>query len=286
MRTHTHIIDTKAVKKVVGTLPDYWVVRELTERDYGIDLMVEIFVPGHKDKKNMLAYDASGAVFHIQIKGTGDEIEAASKGTINYSIYKKSLLYVEKFNVPFFLFRVDVSSQLGKIYFIWIQRYIRDVLDVDTPLWREESEEKITVRLPVANVVTSSIERIQRIAFRPKYLEELVEYREIFSDLQHRLPAILAGQHVLNDEVIADIRNKAYRVRRLNVLLAQNDFCIDHSCIDEFILYLDHLNMQSIASNEVLACPHEENFRLLAASLEDMGSIENFVQENEGRTAY
>lgn len=49
MRTQSHIIDTKAVKAVMAQLPDHWVVRELSERDYGIDLLVEIFAPGLKD---------------------------------------------------------------------------------------------------------------------------------------------------------------------------------------------------------------------------------------------
>lgn len=238
-----------------------------------------------KDGNNKDAYDSSGAVFHIQIKGTEDAINPVKEETSNYSIDKKSLIYVEKFSVPFFLFRVDVSASSGEIYFIWIQRYIKDVLDVESPFWRENPPKSITVRIPMKNEVSSSIERIQKIAFQPKYVEELVEYREFFDDCNSRISAILAEQHELNDEVIADLRNKAYRVRRLNVLLTQNDCCITHSCVDDFILYLDQLATKQVGA-EMRTCPHKENVHLLAASLEGMSLVESFVQENEGRSVY
>jgi hypothetical protein len=227
MRTHTHIVDTKAVKKVIATLPDHWVVRELTERDYGIDLMVEIFLPGIKDKKNRAAYEASGALFHIQIKGTEKNIKPLGNGTVRYTIKKDTLRYVEKFSVPFLLFRTDVSRSSAKIYFIWLQRYIRDVLDVHTPSWREAPEESIGVYLPVNNELRSRIKRIEEIALSPKFLEELVEYREIFQDVDNRLSAMFAGQHKVSERIIADLRNKAHRMRRLLVLMRYNQCCVD-----------------------------------------------------------
>lgn len=283
MRVQTHIIDTKAVKKVIGSLPDSWVVRELTERDYGIDLMVEIFVPGLKDGKGKDAYDSTGAVFHIQIKGTESELRP-TRGTINYSIHKNSLSYVEKFSVPFFLFRVDVSNLSGQIYFIWIQRYIKDVLDVETPFWREDSKKHhITVRIPTQNKVESNFSKIQTISFRPKYIEELIEYREIFGDLDDRISAIFAGQHTLDSDVVDDLRNKAYRIQRLNVLLAQNDCCINRTCVDNFINFLDELANNTTRLN---CYPHHHNFSMLANSLDSLSSVENFIQENDGRSAY
>ncbi len=58
----------------MAQLPDYWVVRELTERDYGIDLMVEVFTPGLKDRKGKDAFAKTGAIFHVQIKGVDEPV--------------------------------------------------------------------------------------------------------------------------------------------------------------------------------------------------------------------
>jgi hypothetical protein len=240
MRTQAHVIDTKAVKKVLNLLPDHWVVRDLTERDYGIDLMVEIFVPGLKDKKGNDAFDSSGAVFHIQIKGTSKEVRGSKVGTINYSLGKSSLKYVEKFSVPFFLFRVDVSSDSNKCYFVWIQRYIKDVLDIEDPSWRESRKKSVTVRIPKENIVSERIERVEEIAFRPKYLEELIEYRELYGDLVNRFTAMLSGNYANDERSMSEITAIARRIQRFNVLLARNNYCVSHSCFDELIDYMEN----------------------------------------------
>lgn len=43
MRTYQHVIDTKSIKKLLNLFPNEWVIRELTARDYGTDLVIEIF---------------------------------------------------------------------------------------------------------------------------------------------------------------------------------------------------------------------------------------------------
>jgi len=293
MRTITHIIDTRAVKKVVSTLPDHWAVRELTERDYGIDLMVEVFLPGSKDKKQRDAYEASGALFHIQIKGTQKAI-LPDNATVGYRLKKRTLRYVERFNVPFFLFRTDVSSPSGKIYFVWLQRYIRDVLDTNNPFWREEAGTSVLLNIPERNEIgldndcakTRMLERIQRVALRPKYLEELVEYREIFRDFKDRLSAMSYGQHEVNDAALEELRVLLYRIRRLSVLLAQNISCIDRACVDEAIQYVHQLDARTITSEAWQELPHGTNFMLLFHSLEGIACVENLVAENDGETVY
>jgi len=164
MRTQTHIVDSRAVKAVMAHMPHHWVVRELTERDYGIDLMVEIFAPGLKDAKGKDAFAATGSVFHIQIKGTEDALKPVRAGTINYCINKSSLSYVEKFSIPFFLFHVSVADP-QKIYFLWIQRYIKDVMDRETPTWREDKEDSITVRIPPENKLPAESINLKELHF-------------------------------------------------------------------------------------------------------------------------
>lgn len=282
MRTQTHIIDSRAVKAVMAQLPDHWVVRELTERDYGIDLMVEVFTPGLKDRRGKDAFAETGAIFHVQIKGVDEQLKPVQTGTINYCIDKKSLAYVEKFSIPFFLFRVSVANP-QRIYFLWIQRYIKDVMDRENPMWREEGENSITVSIPIENELLAGLEKIENIAFRPKYLEELLEFAEIYEDIGNRISAIRTGQHEVNAEIIADIKNRAYRARRLNVLLTRNECCIDRNNLDTLIQYITNLDTAE-GRNEPI--PDEHNLEMLAKSMAGMDLVENKVLENERLVAY
>jgi len=264
-------------------LPHHWVVRELTERDYGIDLMVEIFAPDLKDAKGKDAFAATGSVFHIQIKGTEEAFNTVQSGTINYCIDKKSLSYLEKFNIPFFLFRVSVADP-QKIYFLWIQRYIKDVMDQETPMWREGKEDSITVRIPPENKLPNGIDKIEEIAFRPKYLEELAEFSEIYGDIGSRIGAIRAGMHDVNENVISDLKNRAYRALRLDVLLTRNGCCINRQSVDTLIQYINGLDTPEGRATQP---PEKHNFEMLAQSMTGgMDMVENSVLENEALSAY
>jgi Domain of unknown function (DUF4365) len=286
-RSKTHVIDTKAIKAVVNALPDHWVVRELTERDYGIDLMVEIFLPGGNDKRGLQTYDASGGLFHIQIKGTEKALPLKA-GKFIYSLKKSSLKYIEKFNVPFFLFRVDVSSGPAKIYAIWLQRYISDELDMKNPGWREVKKPRtVPIEIPASNTLDNDLlDRIEAIALHPKYIEELVEFRELFFEVDHKIAAMAHGTHSVDLDSIRRVRNLLYRMTRLNVLLTSNGCCIDRPCVAEVIQYLDGLKLESGPSHTVVSLPHGDNFKLLYESIDGIKSVENFLSEEDGQSSY
>lgn len=60
-RPNSHIIDTEACSFVTSLMPsENWVVRDLTERDFGIDKIFERFENGF----------ATGELMAIQVKGT------------------------------------------------------------------------------------------------------------------------------------------------------------------------------------------------------------------------
>jgi hypothetical protein len=282
MRTQTHIVDSRAVKAVIANLPHHWVVRELTERDYGTDLMVEVFAPGLQDARGNDAFISTGSVFYIQIKGTEETLNPVQAGTINYCINKKSLSYVEKFSTPFFLFRVSVTDP-QQIYFLWIQRYIKDVMDMETPLWREDQEGSITVRIPPENKLPDGLNKIEGIAFRPKYLEELIEFSEIHEDIMNRIGAIRSGTHVVNNNVILDLENRARRAQRLDVLLTRNPCCIYRQSVDALIQYIGNLHSEERRGEPP---PEEVNFKLLAESIKAIDTVENLTLENYGLSAY
>ena len=146
MRTTQHVIDTRTIKQVLNLLPDHWVIRELTERDYGIDLMVEIFEKTGEDKYCHDIFDSTGAIIHIQVKGTESKLEPTKDGTFSYQMGKSALSYVENFSTPFLLFRVDISLSPAKAYFIWLQQYIKDILDSERPNWRTDAQESFAVK--------------------------------------------------------------------------------------------------------------------------------------------
>jgi hypothetical protein len=283
MRTQSHIIDSKAIKAVMAQLPDHWVVRELTERDYGIDLLVEIFAPGLKDAKGKDAFGATGAVFHIQIKGTEKRLRRVKGGdTINYSLQKKSLVYMEKFSTPFFLFRVSIQEP-QRIYFIWTQGYIKEVMDRETPMWRDDAKDTIVVRIPTANVLPQGLERIENFAFEPKFVEELIEFSEIYSDISNRIDAIRHGAHDVDKDVVEDLKNRAYRIRRLDVLLTRNECCIKRDSVDELIAYIGELDTPQGRGGPP---PWDDNFTFLMESPLARSGTMSLVLQNDGFTYY
>lgn len=56
-----HISETASIKLFNSLVPDHWLVREVTERDYGIDLYLEIVDDRHR---------VTGKHISIQLKST------------------------------------------------------------------------------------------------------------------------------------------------------------------------------------------------------------------------
>lgn len=201
MRTYQHIIDTKAVRQVINAIPEYCVVRELTERDYGIDLMIELFKKDCPDKNGHDTYESTGSICYLQIKGTDDlkkhkKKNKAKNGSslksekLAFSIDKKALLYVEKFPVPFFLTHVFTRDGETDIYFLWLQRYISDELDIRKPDWR--SSKSITVYIPVKNDFISNFTKIESIMSETQFIQQLIEFQHIFNfEITPRIQQIL-----------------------------------------------------------------------------------------------
>ncbi|WP_167619971.1 DUF4365 domain-containing protein [Maribellus sediminis] len=284
MRTYQHIIDTKAVRQVINAIPEYCVVRELTERDYGIDLMIELFKKTGINKHGHDYYDSTGHVCYLQIKGTDNELAVNKNDTISFNIDKKSLYYVEKFSTPFILTRVCTKKDHETIYFIWLQRYISDVLDIETPDWRTEDEESITIYIPTHNDFENNFEKIEKIAYRIKYIEELSEYSEKYTDLTLDLQTIihLHEKYQYFDETIKDLK----RLSQLTTLLTKNNCCIDQDCIIELIKYLEGVKSGINQPAKMEDYPHNYNLELLRTSNLSTKFIEEMEAENEGVTTY
>lgn len=284
MRTYQHIIDTNAVRQVINAIPEHCVVRELTERDYGIDLMIELFLNAGKDKFGNEQYETTGHVCYLQIKGTNEELKINRKKEVAYNIDKKSLLYIEKFSTPFILTRVCTLKGKEMIYFLWLQRYIADVLDVETPHWRTDNKKSLTVYIPTHNHFKNNFSKIEKISCKIKWLEELIEYCEMYSNLKMYLPDIITYGENYNyfDELILDLK----RITHLSTLLTKNYCCVDKSAIEELINYLQDVRNGEKIPKVMNDFPHDHNMRLLSTTITSSRIVEKMSAENDGDTTF
>jgi hypothetical protein len=83
--------------------------------------------------------------------------------------------------------------------------------------------------------------------------------------------------------VISDLKNCAYRARRLDVLLTRNHCCVNRQSIDKLIDYIISLDTQKGRESQP---PDEFNLKLLAQSTTGMDMVESLVLENDALSAY
>jgi Domain of unknown function (DUF4365) len=165
LRKQTHVIDTLAIRAIISVLPENWLVRGLEERDYGIDLSIELY-----DGEN-----PTGCVSLIQVKGTSKSFNEPIK---LYGFPTKTLEYAQLFPESFFIFHTSVSDK--KTYFVWAQKYIETRLVKDTPGWADQDSN--TIYFPEENVLgsvdgNSKIEKIMRLLSAKKNgLDFLADY--------------------------------------------------------------------------------------------------------------
>ncbi|MFZ6735413.1 DUF4365 domain-containing protein [Undibacterium sp. Ji42W] len=108
----THVAETVSKRIFEAVLPDEWIVRELGERDYGIDLILEL-ADTH----------VRGDSISIQLKGK-EEISWNRDGNFSFSgISKQTTNYWFTGNLPVFLILVD--RKVSEIYFVSVKKHIR-----------------------------------------------------------------------------------------------------------------------------------------------------------------
>jgi hypothetical protein len=126
-------------------LPPDWLVRGLEERDYGIDLTLELF---KKDQP-------TGQIALIQVKGTTKSFEQQKKLSFPTRTVEYSLLFQQ----PFFVFYTSVTDK--KTYFVWIQKYVQTVLNASQKSWRQQ--DSITIHFPEENLLSDQTGKIRGI---------------------------------------------------------------------------------------------------------------------------
>lgn len=111
-RDKKHVMESESVKIFTNIMPSHWVVRSFTERDYGIDLVVEI-----AEDDNM-----TGKLFTCQLKS----IEKLKNLTC-YNINSSSFTYWYALPTTTFVFFIEIENK--SVYFRNIKDYIRQNYD-------------------------------------------------------------------------------------------------------------------------------------------------------------
>ncbi|WP_417559164.1 DUF4365 domain-containing protein [Mesoflavibacter zeaxanthinifaciens] len=113
-RVATHITETSSFKVFSNNIPDSWIIREVTERDYGIDCYIELV-----NTKNQV----TGELISIQLKGK----QVISWTRENYFTFSginiSTTNYWNRFPTPVFICLVDVVSK--EVFFCPVKSRIR-----------------------------------------------------------------------------------------------------------------------------------------------------------------
>ena len=117
-RPETHIIETDSMRLLQQLAPREWIVREVTERDYGIDCYIEI---------TSKSGELTGDLISVQLKGVKKVDWKSNADNVNecYSPYVKvsTANYWLSLPVPVFMFVADLK--LKNIHFVPVKEHLR-----------------------------------------------------------------------------------------------------------------------------------------------------------------
>ena len=188
-RSETHRIGTLAVRTILVELPADWSIRGLEERDYGIDLHIEIF---DRDKP-------TGRIAHIQVKGL---LAHFSRGNIKLARFPtRTLEYALRFSAPFFLFFTSIKAKTT--YFVWLQKYASSKLNSETPDWRDQ--DWITIYFPNGNTLHQNHQKITDILRVEQLRDDGIRYLAAYEWLKLHVGHGLSGSSVALEQALESI---------------------------------------------------------------------------------
>lgn len=101
-RHNNHLIEKRSLQILNAKLPSEWIIREVTERDYGIDLYVEIVGASGNVTGDMVA---------LQVKGK-ERINVNDSGSFTfYQINESTLNYWKGLPIPVYFFVVCLTTE-------------------------------------------------------------------------------------------------------------------------------------------------------------------------------
>lgn len=146
-RITPHVIETKSKDYIRSIINSYYengdaLFRDLSERDYGIDGLVEFFNNG----------DPTGKIALIQIKGTESTIKPLKKkNVVSCSISVSNAKYAMQNKIPVFLIYISIKKP-SIFYYINIHDAIKEYTKS-----KFSKQDSITVHIPIENIVTDNL---------------------------------------------------------------------------------------------------------------------------------
>jgi hypothetical protein len=116
-RPEEHITETTSWRLLQSLAPREWILRDISERDYGIDCYIEL---------SSKTGEITGELMSVQLKGTerlGWTNDGTDKTARSPSIKTSTAAYWLRLPVPVFLFVADLSEE--NIYYVSVEESIR-----------------------------------------------------------------------------------------------------------------------------------------------------------------
>jgi hypothetical protein len=115
-RADNHIRETTGYKVLESLIPAEWIIRSVSERDYGVDCYIELV-----DDDNHL----TGDIAFVQMKAT-DKIDwrIRDNGFKFYKVDRSTTNYLSGFIIPTYLFLVDLSTK--EMFFLSVKEYVTE----------------------------------------------------------------------------------------------------------------------------------------------------------------
>lgn len=201
-RTKQHLTDSKARYLVASLKPEDWEWREMTGRDYGIDMEWEPFENGN----------STGRLLLLQIKGRITDIRDGVD--VGFNLPVSTLKYAERFTSPIVLMACPVARAQATCRYAWLQEYIRVRLDFEAANWR--TRQSVSVYLPPQNQLPGAVaaDRLRYIANYPLRLENWGRLTLIQHEVR-RLAITMLRAGAKNDAAVTQIRNHLVQARDL-----------------------------------------------------------------------
>ena len=226
-RSKAQVLGDEGVRVFEGLLPKSWVKRTF-EKDYGLDLSVEIFEE-YKD-----GYITTGEHIYFQVKGTenlkvddyeikgywnvdrnNDKFKSDIKvKVVKYPIDTALLSTVERMGsaVPVLLVVVDLDKEVG--YYVCLNDYIEKVIIPDNPYYY--TKKTLGINIPIENVIRS-VDDVQKIEWYAKR----AKLYAFFNKINYQKNTM---KFIEDDELLAQVKYFARIISRFDAWSASEYF--------------------------------------------------------------
>ena len=114
-RADNHIRESASYKVLQSKIPSEWIIRDVTERDYGIDCYIELV-----DEQHML----KGEIAFVQMKSKDNLGWRNDNGLRFDKIERSTTNYLNSFMIPTYIFLADLTTK--ELFFMSVKEYIAE----------------------------------------------------------------------------------------------------------------------------------------------------------------